>query len=231
MPLLRFVFFKRLLFFVRPFQVLGVMLSSPCFCNACSVPRVIFALRVIILLAAVSVLRSPQFTTVQVFLKTFLLRCSTVAWRDTFLHEAANFLQDPQFPRVSSFGSPRRPTANCGDRTENVAWRLTEVTWFFLTVARPSNYRVTQQQAERREAREREGRQDAAAIRYCCAIAFFEVSEFYHLPHGAITPHYFTVSDLRLPFSLPPTTHRVKWRYSTPPPHGFSLSLLSSLLL
>jgi hypothetical protein len=37
--------------------------------------------------------------------------------------------------------------------------------------------------------RGREGRQDAAALRYCCAVAFLEFSEFYHLPHGAITPH------------------------------------------
>jgi hypothetical protein len=53
------------------------------------------------------------------------------------------------------------------------------------TVARPSSYRVTQQHGERRE-----GRQDAAALRYCCAIAFLYVSEFQQLPHGAITPHY-----------------------------------------
>jgi hypothetical protein len=33
----------------------------------------------------------------------------------------------------------------------------------------------------------------------------------------------FTVSDLRLPFSSPPTTRRVRWRYSTPPPHGYKL--------
>jgi hypothetical protein len=63
MPLLRFVFFKRLFFFVRPFQVLGAMLSSPCFCNPCSVPRAIFALRVILLPAAANVLRGPQFTS------------------------------------------------------------------------------------------------------------------------------------------------------------------------
>jgi hypothetical protein len=38
---------------------------------------------------------------------------------------------------------------------------------------------------------------------------------------------YFSVSDLRLPFSLPPTTRSrllrltgSRWRYSTPPPHG-----------
>jgi hypothetical protein len=33
---------------------------------------------------------------------------------------------------------------------------------------------------------------------------------------------YFTVSDLRLPISPPPTTRRVsRWRYSTPPPRGY----------
>jgi hypothetical protein len=44
-----------------------------------------------------------------------------------------------------------------------------------------------------RGARGREGRQDAAALCYCCAIAFLEVSEFYHLPHGVITPQYPTL--------------------------------------
>jgi hypothetical protein len=39
-------------------------------------------------------------------------------------------------------------------------------------------------------------RQDTAALRYCCAFAFLEVSEFYQLPHGAITPQY--VKDLCL---------------------------------
>jgi hypothetical protein len=41
-----------------------------------------------------------------------------------------------------------------------------------------------------REERRREGRQGAAVLRYCCAIEFLEVSEFYQLPHGAITPQY-----------------------------------------
>jgi hypothetical protein len=35
------------------------------------------------------------------------------------------------------------------------------------------------------------GRQDAIALRYCCAIAFLEVSDFYHLSHEAITSQYF----------------------------------------
>jgi hypothetical protein len=38
--------------------------------------------------------------------------------------------------------------------------------------------------------RGREGRQDAAALRYWCAIAFLEVPEFQQLLHGAITPQY-----------------------------------------
>jgi hypothetical protein len=67
MPLLDVVFFKHLFFFVRPFKVLGAMLSSPCFCNPCSVPHVIFALQVILLPAAANVLRGPQFTSVQIF--------------------------------------------------------------------------------------------------------------------------------------------------------------------
>jgi hypothetical protein len=37
----------------------------------------------------------------------------------------------------------------------------------------------------------RDGRQDAAAHRYCCAIALLEVSEFYQLAHWAITPQHF----------------------------------------
>jgi hypothetical protein len=48
---------------------------------------------------------------------------------------------------------------------------------------------VTQQQVEQRE-----GSQDVAALRYCCAIVFLEVSEFYQLPHGAIMPQYFFIS-------------------------------------
>jgi hypothetical protein len=40
------------------------------------------------------------------------------------------------------------------------------------------------------EERGREGRQDAAALHYCCAITLLEVSEFYQLPHGALTPQY-----------------------------------------
>jgi hypothetical protein len=69
-----------------------------------------------------------------------------------------------------------------------VARDITEVTWSPPTVVRPSSYRVTQQHAERREGKGREARR--AALRYCCAIAFLDVSEFYQLPHGAITTQY-----------------------------------------
>jgi hypothetical protein len=47
---------------------------------------------------------------------TYSLRHATPARRDTFLQAAANFLQDLQIPRVSSFGSPRRPAARCRPR-------------------------------------------------------------------------------------------------------------------
>jgi hypothetical protein len=94
MPLLHFVFFKRLFFFVRPFQVLSAMLSSPCFCNPCSVPCAIFALRVI-LPAAANAFRGIQFTSVQICLTRSLFHHATVAWRDTFLQAAANLLWDP----------------------------------------------------------------------------------------------------------------------------------------
>jgi hypothetical protein len=49
---------------------------------------------------------------VHLFLTMFLLRHVTLARRDIFLQAAANFLRDPQSPRVSSFGSPRRPAAS-----------------------------------------------------------------------------------------------------------------------
>jgi hypothetical protein len=42
----------------------------------------------------------------------FLFRHATLAWRNTFLQAAANFLRDPRFPPVSSFGSPRRPAVD-----------------------------------------------------------------------------------------------------------------------
>jgi hypothetical protein len=45
-------------------------------------------------------------------LKTFPLRHAILAQRDTFLQAAANFLQDPQIPRVSPFDFPCRPAAS-----------------------------------------------------------------------------------------------------------------------
>jgi hypothetical protein len=114
MPRLHFVFFKRLFFFVRPFQVLGAMLSSPCFCNPCSMPHATFAQGVVLIPATAHSLRGPQSSSVRIFLETFLLHRATVARRHTFLQAAANFLWNPKFPRVSSFGSPRRPQSTFG---------------------------------------------------------------------------------------------------------------------
>jgi hypothetical protein len=73
-----------------------------------------------------------------------------------------------------------------------VARDVAEVTSSLRTVA-PSSVTAQPSNARQREARGREGRQDAAAHRYCCAIAFLEVSEFQQLPHGAITPQYCTL--------------------------------------
>jgi hypothetical protein len=50
---------------------------------------------------------------VQFFLMTLPLHCATSVWRVFLLQGAANFLQDPQFPLVCSFGSPHHPTARC----------------------------------------------------------------------------------------------------------------------
>jgi hypothetical protein len=44
-------------------------------------------------------------------LKMSLLRHATIARQDIFLQAKANFIRDPQSPRVSSFVSPRRPAA------------------------------------------------------------------------------------------------------------------------
>jgi hypothetical protein len=68
--------------------------------------------RVTLFTAAVTSFHGPQLPWVQDSLKMFLLRHATVAWWDTFLQAAANFHYNPQSPRVSSFGSPRRP-ATC----------------------------------------------------------------------------------------------------------------------
>jgi hypothetical protein len=50
---------------------------------------------------------------VHLFLMILFLHHATLAQRDTFLQAAANFLWDPQIPRVSTFGSSRRPAARC----------------------------------------------------------------------------------------------------------------------
>jgi hypothetical protein len=77
--------------------------------------------------AAVTSFRGPQFPWVQDFLKTFLLRHATVARRGPFLQAAASFFRDPQSPRVSSFGSPRRP-ATCFRQLCRLFRPLTRIT-------------------------------------------------------------------------------------------------------
>jgi hypothetical protein len=47
-----------------------------------------------------------------IFLKSSLYCHATLARRDTFLHAAANFLPDPQSPRVSSFCSLSHPAGS-----------------------------------------------------------------------------------------------------------------------
>jgi hypothetical protein len=49
----------------------------------------------------------------------------------------------------------------------------------------------------RSKAGRREGRQDVAAFHYCCIIALLEGSEFYQLPHRAITPHLSPLKAVR----------------------------------
>jgi hypothetical protein len=69
------------------------------------------------------------------FLKIFPLRRTTAARRDTFLPAEANFLRDPQSPRVSSFGSPRGPAAkfrplcrfasfHCGSASDSMSTKV-----------------------------------------------------------------------------------------------------------
>jgi hypothetical protein len=112
MPLLHSGLFQRRFPNVRPFRVSCTTLCWPYLLLSCPLRRATFVLRIILLPAAANSLRSPQFPWVRIFLKTFLLLHATLARRDTFLQAAANFLRDPQSPRVSSFGSPRRPTAS-----------------------------------------------------------------------------------------------------------------------
>jgi hypothetical protein len=44
-----------------------------------------------------------QFSWIRIFLTSFLFHHATFARQDTLLQVAANFLLDPQFPRVLSF--------------------------------------------------------------------------------------------------------------------------------
>jgi hypothetical protein len=71
----------------------------------------LYLLQISRILDAVTSICSPQFPSVRISLKMFLLRHATVARRDTFLQAAANFIRDPQIPRVSFLDSPRRPAA------------------------------------------------------------------------------------------------------------------------
>jgi hypothetical protein len=70
------------------------------------------ARRVVLIPAMANSLCCPQISWVPVLQKSFLFRHTTAAWWDTFLQAAANFLWDPQFPRVSSFGCPRHPAVD-----------------------------------------------------------------------------------------------------------------------
>jgi hypothetical protein len=112
-PILHSRPFQHIFLDVRSFGVLGVTSSLFCPLRLCTLRHVTFVLWVILLLAAANSFCGPQFPWVRIFLKTFLLHCVPAARRDIFLQTAANFLWDPQSPRVSSFGSPRRPTARC----------------------------------------------------------------------------------------------------------------------
>jgi hypothetical protein len=78
------------------------------FLSAC-IFRATSARWLVLLRAAASLLWHPSW--VRSFLKASLLRRASVARRDTFLQAVANFIRDPQIPRVSFFGSPRRPAA------------------------------------------------------------------------------------------------------------------------
>jgi hypothetical protein len=96
--LLRHLFLK-----APPVGILCANFSLFCTLRLCVAQWVTF------FLDAVTSFCGPQFPWVQDFLKTFLLRHATVAGRDAFLYAAGSFFRDPQSPRLSSFGSPRRP--------------------------------------------------------------------------------------------------------------------------
>jgi hypothetical protein len=101
MPFLHCGPFQSLFPNVRPFRVSSPTVFWSYLLRSCPLP-------VILIPAA----WDPQFPWVRIFLMTFLLRHATLSSRDTFLQAAANFLRDQQSPRVSSFGSPRRPAAS-----------------------------------------------------------------------------------------------------------------------
>jgi hypothetical protein len=65
--------------------------------------RATFARQVIPLQAQANCLHNSQFAWIRTFPMKFFFHHATFAWQDTFLQEAADFLLDPQFPRVLSF--------------------------------------------------------------------------------------------------------------------------------
>jgi hypothetical protein len=108
MPLLHSGPFQRLSSYVHPFWVSSATMSWSFLLRSCPLRRATFALQVILIPAAVTLCREPEYPQVRIFLKTFLLRRATPSRRDTFLQAAASFLRDP----LSSFGSPRRPATS-----------------------------------------------------------------------------------------------------------------------
>jgi hypothetical protein len=84
--------FRRFILDVRRFGVLGAISYLPCLWSPCSLRRTTAALWAILIPAAASSFRGPQFSLVRIFLKMFLLRHATLARRDIFPKGAANFL-------------------------------------------------------------------------------------------------------------------------------------------
>jgi hypothetical protein len=92
-------------FFRRPCSTNGPSWLRP-------LRRITCAQWVVLIPAMANSLHHPQISWVPVLRKSFLFRHTTAAWRDTFLQAAANFLRDPQFPRIRSFGSLHRPAVD-----------------------------------------------------------------------------------------------------------------------
>jgi hypothetical protein len=65
-----------------------------CFCSLSSLPRATVAQQVVFIPAAVNP-QDSQLSWIPIILKRFLFRHATLAWLDTFLQAAANFLPDP----------------------------------------------------------------------------------------------------------------------------------------